>query len=62
MGDPSAVKVILNRKYLDPEKQARLAEEQAGRSREELGLARSLRPAQAEQAAEPRLFGREEDG
>lgn len=57
MGDPSAVTVILNRKYHDPEKQVRFAEEQTGRSREELGLAwpRSTRVGE-EQAAELGLF------
>ena len=30
--------MILNRKYHDPEAQTRLAEQQAGKNREELGL------------------------
>jgi hypothetical protein len=38
MGDPLSTTVILNRKYHDPEKQIRLAEERTGRSREELRL------------------------
>ncbi len=47
MGDPAAVTVILNRKYHDSEKQARLAERMTGRSREELGL-KIARPTQLE--------------
>jgi hypothetical protein len=55
MGDPAAVTVILNRKYHDPEKQARLAEEQTGRTREELGLKTARGKASEDQAVQPRL-------
>ena len=55
MGDPAAVTVILNRKYHDPEKQARLAEEQIGRTREELGLKTARGKASEDQAVQPRL-------
>jgi hypothetical protein len=64
MGDPTCCTVILNRKYHDPEKQARLAEERTGRSREELGLRitpeakpGSRRPeGRLDEAAQPRLY------
>jgi hypothetical protein len=55
MGDPAAVTIILNRKYHDPEKQARLAEEQTGKSREELGLKIAPSEASNDQVAQPRL-------
>ena len=55
MGDPAAVTVILNRKYRDPEKQARLAEEQTGKSREDLGLKIARGEASEDQAVQPRL-------
>jgi hypothetical protein len=55
MGDPAAVTVIVNRKYHDPEEQARLAEERTGRSREELGLKTARGKASGGQAIQPRL-------
>jgi hypothetical protein len=65
MGDPTYCTIILNRKYHDQEKQAELAEEQTGRSREELGLAPAVRRdrAHADPAAPLEgLFDLEEDG
>lgn len=52
MGDELATTVILNRKFHDPESQAQLAEEQTGKSREELGLGLMKQ----EKPAEPGLF------
>jgi hypothetical protein len=61
MGDPLATTVILNRKYHDPQKQARLAEERTGKSREELGLvwdpSAEVGAAPEKLAAVPGLFG-----
>jgi hypothetical protein len=56
MGDPIPATVILNRKYRDPEAQARLAEERTGKSRKELGLAPTERRPAHEDQAEPELF------
>jgi len=38
MQDPVPTTILINRKFRDPEKRARLAEEKTGKSREELGL------------------------
>jgi hypothetical protein len=56
MGDPIPCTVILNRKYHDPEKQTRLAEEQTGKRREELGLEPGEGAALEDQAVESALF------
>lgn len=53
MSDEIATTVILNRKFHDPEAQARLAEEQTGKSREELGL--KIAPEDQNRAIQPRL-------
>jgi hypothetical protein len=53
--------ILINRKFHDPEKQARLAEEQTGKSCEELGLNIARGEASEYQAVEPELFDTKED-